>query len=224
MVKPTKKNRTDHVKNAYARAFNPKSSNSKQFDYVKNKNECFQYGYDLKRNIQFSLCTTCNSFYQRLSDSKSKSSQRTGKSEKTETTEVIDLEANSSEISTTITQSESAKISRHDSETDDEDDAELEMEINYKLVIKQSDGSVLPAKNYLVTISELDEFLLAIQNNITSLLRYEEIDANDYNVSFKSEKAQGAGTLLVDVRDFENFKSEYIKLAAIKRLCLFLLL
>lgn len=222
-VKPTKKNRTDLVKNAYPRAFKPASSNSKQLDYVKNKNECFQYGYDLKKTIQFSLCTTCNSFYQRLSDSNS--SRKTGKSEETEATEVIDLEADSSEVSTTITQSEPTKIqseSKHDSEIDDEDDAELEMEINYKLVIKQADGSILPAKNYLVTISELDEFLLAIQNNITVLLGDEEINANDYNVSFKPEKAQGAGTLLVDVCDFKNFQLEYIKLAAANKVMLIL--
>ena len=61
----------------------------------------------------------------------------------------------------------------------------------------------------MVTISELDEFLLAIQNNITTFLKDEDINANDYNVSFKSEKAQEAGTLLVDMYDFENFQSEY---------------
>ncbi|RGB25230.1 hypothetical protein C1646_772020 [Rhizophagus diaphanus] len=69
--------------------------------------------------------------------------------------------------------------------TENKSDAELELEVNYKLVIKQADDK--------------------------------EINANDYNVSFKSEKAQGAGTLLVDVCDFENFKSEYIKLAAAKK-------
>ncbi|CAB4489333.1 unnamed protein product [Rhizophagus irregularis] len=72
------------------------------------------------------------------------------------------------------------------------------MEINYKLVIKQADGSALLAKNYLVIISELDEFLLAIQNNITVLLKDNKINANNYNISFKSEKTQEAGTLLVD--------------------------
>ncbi|GBC23683.1 uncharacterized protein OCT59_011259 [Rhizophagus irregularis] len=72
------------------------------------------------------------------------------------------------------------------------------MEINYKLVIKQADGSALLAKNYLVIISELDEFLLAIQNNITVLLKDDKINANNYNISFKSEKTQEAGTLLVD--------------------------
>ncbi|UZO18975.1 uncharacterized protein OCT59_010281 [Rhizophagus irregularis] len=114
------------------------------------------------------------------------------RTKRAETTEVIDLETGSSEVST-VTQS---KSKHNDSENDDDD--ELEMEIDYKLVIKQADGSALPAKNYSVTISELDEFLLAIQNNITALLKDDEINANDYNISFKSEKAQGAGTLLVD--------------------------
>uniref|UniRef100_U9UDX0 Uncharacterized protein n=1 Tax=Rhizophagus irregularis (strain DAOM 181602 / DAOM 197198 / MUCL 43194) TaxID=747089 RepID=U9UDX0_RHIID len=171
------KNRTVLVKNAFPRAFDPITSNPKQFDFVKNKNEHFQYGYDLTKSIQFSLCTKFS----------------------------------------TVTQS---KSKHNDSENDDDD--ELEMEIDYKLVIKQADGTALPAKNYSVTISELDEFLLAIQNNITALLKDEEINANDYNVSFKSEKAQGAGTLLVDVCDFENFKSEYIKLIAAKRTMLIL--
>ena len=86
-----------------------------------------------------------------------------------------------------------------------------------------ADGITLPAKNYSVTISELDELLLAIQNNIVALLKDEEINANDYNISFKSEKAQGAGTLLVDVCDFRNFQSEYIKLTAAKKVILVLI-
>ncbi|PKY54582.1 hypothetical protein RhiirA4_426874 [Rhizophagus irregularis] len=109
-----------------------------------------------------------------------------GRTKRAETTEVIDLETGSSEVST-VTQSESK---HNDSENDDDD--ELEMEIDYKLVIKQADGSALLAKNYSVTISELDEFLLAIQNNITALLKDDEINANDYNISFKSEKIQEA--------------------------------
>ncbi|POG66568.1 hypothetical protein GLOIN_2v1844088 [Rhizophagus irregularis DAOM 181602=DAOM 197198] len=233
-VKPTRTNRTVQVKTAYPRMFNPTSSNHKQFNFIKSKNECFQYGYDFKKNIQLSFCSTCNSSYQRLSSKNSNSSNKSNLTEGTENTEeketggtkgtdiakIIDLEATSSEISTTIIQSESKY---NNSETENESDAELELEVNYKLVIKQADGTVLPAKNYSVTISELDEFLFAIQNNITALLKDNEINANDYNVSFKSEKAQGAGTLLVDVCDFENFKSEYIKLAAAKKVVLILI-
>lgn len=124
--------------------------------------------------------------------------RKTGRTKRAETTEVIDLETGSSEVST-VTQNESK---HNDSENDDDD--ELEMEIDYKLVIKQADGSALP------------------ENNITALLKDDEINANDYNISFKSEKAQGAGTLLVDVCDFKNFRLEYVKLAAAKRTMLIL--
>ncbi|CAB4438669.1 unnamed protein product [Rhizophagus irregularis] len=138
-----------------------------------------------------------NAPYQRLSNS-SNLTRKTGRTKRAETTEVIDLETGSSEVST-VTQSE---YKYNDSENDDDD--ELEMEIDYKLIIKQADGSAFLAKNYSVTISELDEFLLAIQNNITALLKDDEINANDYNISFKSEKAQGAGTLLVDESNSDN--------------------
>src|SRR5438034_2566148 len=66
-VKPTRTNRTVQVKTAYLRMFNPTSSNPKQLNFIKSKNECFQYEYDLKKNIQLSFCSTCNSSYQRLS-------------------------------------------------------------------------------------------------------------------------------------------------------------
>ncbi|RIA79685.1 hypothetical protein C1645_845011 [Glomus cerebriforme] len=220
-VKPTRTNRTVQVKTTCPRIFNPTSSNPKQLNFIKNKNERFRYGYDLK-----TFCSTCNSSYQRLSSKNSNTSNKSNLTEGTEATEatditkIIDLEATSSEVSITIIQSESKC---NNSETENESDAELELEVNYKLVIKQADGTILPAKNYSVTISELDEFLLAIQNNITALLEDKEINANDYNVSFKSEKAQGAGTLLVDVCDFENFKSEYIKLATAKKVVLILI-
>jgi hypothetical protein len=224
-VKPSRKNRTVLVKHAYSRVFDP-ISNPKQFDFIKIKNESFDYGYNLAKSFQFSFCSTCNSSYQRLADKKSKSSNNplhTSKyiSQLVEETGIIDLEATSSEISHETTTSNTSSFhngSKHsNSETEDENNSDLEIEINYKLSIKQADGTFLPAKNYSVTISELDELLLAIQNNVTILLKDDEINANDYSVSFKSEKAQGAGTLLVDVRDFENFKSEYIKIVTTKR-------
>ncbi|PKY57433.1 hypothetical protein RhiirA4_428987 [Rhizophagus irregularis] len=215
MVKPTRTNRTSLVKSAFPRVFNPTSSSPSQLDFIKNKNECFQYGYNLTKNIQFSFCSTCNSSYQRLSSKSSKLSDKsnlmgetrntgikeTGKTGRIDTTKVIDLEVTSSEVSTTIIQSESRY---NDNSETENDDGELELEVNYKLVIKQADGTVLPAKNYSVTVSELDEFLLAIQNNIVTLLKDKEINANDYNVSFKSEKAQGAGTLLESNSDNEE--------------------
>ena len=139
ILKPTKTNRTIQIKSAYPRVFNPGSSNSQQFNFIKNKNEKFQYGYDLAKSIHLSFCSTCNSSYQRLSPTKN-SKKLSNKSDLTEeigettqkTNIVIDLEASSSEVST-ITQSESK---HNDLETEIEDNAELELEINYKLIIK----------------------------------------------------------------------------------------
>jgi hypothetical protein len=223
-TKPSRKNRTELVKYAYSRVFDPTSSNPDQLNFIKQKNEFFQYKCSLTTSIQLSFCSACNSSYQRKVISKKKLSNKSNSIEVAETEEIIDLEATSSEVShetTTVSQSKSGYTSEQESE--DEDNSELEIEINYKLVIKQADGTSLPAKNYSVTISELDEFLLAIQNNIATLLLDKEIDANDYNVSFKSEKSPGAGTLLVDMHDFENFRSEYIRLATTKKIMLILI-
>jgi len=108
-----------------------------------------------------------------------------------EFTESIDLEVAASEISfgsisnvTTIHEDKNTLCnSLNESETEND-----ELEINYKLVIKQADDTSLPAKNYSVMISELDEFLLTIQNNVIFLTKDKTINANDYDISFKSEK------------------------------------
>jgi len=122
-----------------------------------------------------------------------------------------------SEATTVLDPAASNTTSKHNDFSESENEDDIELEIDYKLIIKKADGTSLPAKNYSVTIFELDEFLLAIQNNITSLLEDEKIYANDYSISFRSEKGQGAGTLLVDAHDFKNFRLEYTKLTATKR-------
>lgn len=207
MVKPTRANRISAVKNAFPRVFNPNGSlDSKQFDFIKNKNEYFQYGYNLTKSIQLSFCSACNSSYQRLAPSKN-----TQKTKHIEGKEENIIEITTAPVFTSNTTSKNSDSS----ESENEDN--IELKIDYKLIIKKADGTSLPAKNYSVTISELDEFLLAIQNNISSLLEDEKIYTNDYSVSFRSEKSQGAGTLLVDTRDFKNFCSEYTKLVAAKK-------
>ena len=143
-VKPTRTNWTARVKNTFPSVFNSDGSlDFKQLDYIKNKNECFQYGYDLTKSIQLSFCSACNSSYQRLTKKSNNSSQKlhTSKyvSQSAEETGIIDLEATSSEISHKTTTS-SASIfhngSKHSSNSEtDEDNTELEIEINYKLFL-----------------------------------------------------------------------------------------
>ena len=66
--------------------------------------------------------------------------------------------------------------------------------------------------------------MLTIQNNVIILTRDETIDVNDYDIFFKSEKAQRAGTLLADTNDFKFFWSEYIKLVATKSIMLIMII
>jgi hypothetical protein len=132
-------------------------------------------------------------------------------SKETTTTEATTLPSESSII---VLDSNITSKNGDFSESENED---VELNIKYKLIIKLADGTSLPAKNQSVTISELDEFLHAIQNNVTTLLGDEKIYANDYSVSFRSEKGQGAGTLLIDIHDFKNFCSEYTKLVAAEK-------
>src|SRR6266542_1539410 len=62
-IKLTKKNRIDLVKNTYSRVFNPTSSIFNQVNFIKNRNEHFQYSYDLTKSFYLSFCSTYNSLY-----------------------------------------------------------------------------------------------------------------------------------------------------------------
>ena len=93
-VKPTRSNRTVQVKSAFPRSYNPTTTViPKQLNFIKNKNESFEYGFDLRKNFQFSLCSKCNSSYQHLSkdSNTSNKSNLTGRTN-TETEEIGETE------------------------------------------------------------------------------------------------------------------------------------
>src|SRR4051812_40585431 len=98
---------------------------------------------------------------------------------------------------------------KHNSFSKSKSEEDVKLEINYKLIIKKADNTSLPAKNHSVIVSELNEFLLVIQNNVISFLEDKEVYANDYSIFFRSKKGQEASTLLIDTCDFKNFCSEY---------------
>ncbi|PKB99887.1 hypothetical protein RhiirA5_403448 [Rhizophagus irregularis] len=89
-------------------------------------------------------------------------------------------------------------------------DDDFEYEFQYGIFIKL-DGKLQPAKWYKVVVSGIDEFLAEIHTNVVTLTQKESIEACDYHVAFKSEKALGAGTQLVDAQDFQKFCLDYSK-------------
>ncbi|CAG8659855.1 28533_t:CDS:2, partial [Dentiscutata erythropus] len=88
--------------------------------------------------------------------------------------------------------------------------------LGYKLFIKTSDGTSLPAKWFEESVLSIDEFLSSVYNKIISLTNNTTIMKSNYCVMFKTQREAGAGTQLVDAQDFLKFKAEYAKLATRK--------
>src|SRR6266498_4736220 len=141
-IKLTKKNRIDLVKNAYLRVFDPTSSIFNQVNFMKNRNEHFQYDYDLIKSFHLSFCSTCNSLYQRLKNSgiSNDSSNSIDISNNiylidvSEFTGSIDVEAATEVMSNATTTTHEDKNTLYNSFSESETEDE-ELKINYKLVI-----------------------------------------------------------------------------------------
>ncbi|CAG8731612.1 27569_t:CDS:2, partial [Dentiscutata erythropus] len=180
---------------------------------------------NLKEAFNFSLCSRCNNGLLKLASTKKKSPSNSAKKMNKKSSKKIKLEPEICDL--TIAEDESFYDSAdyHDSDEISEEDIyniediyaekDYEYEIHYGVFIKL-DGKFLPTKWYKATISEIDEFLLEIHTNVIALTKNEMIEASDYNVTFKGEKAMGAGTQLVDEQDFQKFCSEYHRLSARK--------
>ncbi|CAG8545150.1 26631_t:CDS:2, partial [Dentiscutata erythropus] len=65
--------------------------------------------------------------------------------------------------------------------------------------------------NESLSISTVDELLSEIHINIETLMGNKLVDPNDYHIAFKSEKAAGVSTQLVDIQDFKKFQANYQK-------------
>ncbi|GET00571.1 hypothetical protein GLOIN_2v1844088 [Rhizophagus clarus] len=163
-------------------------SDPKQIDFIKNKNDSFAYGFDLAKGFQFSFCSTCNSSYQYLSDKKSKSNKKVHTSEN-----VIQLEENIEIINVEST----TEISQEST---------------------MSDGSTFYNKSKCSNLETENEDSTELEIEVNYKLSIKKADGTSLPAkNYSSEKTQEAGTLLVDVHDFENFKSEYTKLVAAKK-------
>jgi hypothetical protein len=219
---PNKKNRTAAVKYAYTRIFNPDWTKDK-ISFVQEKVLKYNYSINLKDTFNFSLCSKCNNILLRLTPKNSKNIKSIVKP--TETLPNLEVPQNTQlkpEVyDLTIMDEESAfqnSLETSDSDESNEDNTcsledDFEYEFQYGIFIKL-DGKLQPAKWYKVVVSGMDEFLAEIHANVVTLTQKDSIEACDYHVAFKSEKALGAGTQLVDAQDFQKFCSDYSKFRA----------
>jgi hypothetical protein len=83
---------------------------------------------------------------------------------------------------------------------------------SFNLIVKPFTGPALPSKWMEIEVSSLDDILADVYFYVEKLIGNKNITHSDYLVSFKSEKAAGAGTQLVDMQDYKKFLSDYKKL------------
>lgn len=216
---PNRKNRTAVVKHAYTRIFNPDWAED-QVSFIQEKTLKYNYSISLKKDFNFSLCSRCNSTLLRLKKPKSSSIAKTTKTFNLQESlntqpepEVYDLTVAEEESTFNVKNSESDDENSEEDKFSADDGEDFEYEFQYGVFIKLN-GKLQPAKWYKATVSGIDEFLAEIHTNVVSLTQNESIEARDYHVAFKSEKAIGAGTQLADAQDFQKFCLDYNKLSA----------
>ena len=195
-IKPNKENWNDKVKVAYSRVSSP-DLQSEPLKFIQEKVAKFGYSLDLNATFSFSLCSTCNSNFQRLRTNLKSTNTSNLASEKTL---VIDL-------------------SEDDLKNSDVDVVdEMVQNISFNLVIKPVKGSALPSKWLEIKeVTCLDDVLADIHHHTVKLTGDREIIHSDYIVTFKSEKAVGAGARLDDIQDYKKFLLDYKKLLDAKK-------
>lgn len=198
-IKPSKKNRTDKVKVAYSRVFTPNLS-SKQCEYIKSTVTRFNYSLDLSTKFNFTLCSSCHSYFQRQ-----KKSVTTNDSSNP-------LENNDD----CIILDESDDDTKHEFEVDEKSETK-QITISFNLIIKSSTGPSLPSKWLKVEASSLDDVLADVHHYVGKLTGDKGIMHSDYSLSFKPEKSGGVGAQLEDMQDYKKFLLDYQKLVDKKK-------
>ncbi|CAG8560192.1 25031_t:CDS:2 [Dentiscutata erythropus] len=174
---PDRSNRTDTVKYAFTRIFNPNWIKEK-VDFVQRKIEYYNYLLSSEEYFNLILLNTYN------------------------------LTIPTSDTSDPEEKYWKSNEKGYSEKNYDDDgflsDYEIEFEYTYGVFIKLENGMSLPAKWYTTKVFTVDELLLEIHLNVETLTGKSPIEPNNYRVAFKSEKAAGVGTQLVDTQDFKN--------------------
>ncbi|PKB93923.1 hypothetical protein RhiirA5_440007, partial [Rhizophagus irregularis] len=184
----------------------------KQREYIQESITRFGYSLDITTTFKFSFCLACNSAFQR---------KKSNTNSKSSTPCKISLEFDSNRNSPEDdepAQTRSNSIDLNESDDKDNDNIEIseksdaEQVISFNLIIKPFTGPALPSKWMEIEVSSLNDILADIHLCVKKLTGNKNIMHPDYLVSFKSEKAAGAGTQLVDLQDYKKFLLDYKKL------------
>jgi hypothetical protein len=173
------------IKRAYSRVYKSQFTNSSQATLIRTRNDLFGYELNFDNEFSFTLCSTCNSNFQRLS--------KRGDQKKLS-------------IDSTIMLEDSQAISGDDEYLSSVDKESFNLEV--KLLVKS--GSITnPAKWIKLPSSNYVKFSDALHQEVISILDNENVKKKHYLVAYKNSAANRAGTQLMDSHDFEKFLDEY---------------
>lgn len=209
------KKATKSKREFYSRVYN--SNNTKlfsqlQINKLKECDEYFGYFSDFDGYFQLVLCIKCHSRFTRL---KNDNTKKTKKSFSSNQAFEANLDSNDSTPLPTSPSSQNITEDSIYSSSDHDDDDDI-TEFNFKLIIKPNDGKAKPAKwesfEALSLIEFEDEILELVQNQYDPFMR-----KSDYIIIYKQNSSHGAGTLLMDEKDWKKFLLDYKKILFTKK-------
>ncbi|GBC03685.1 hypothetical protein RclHR1_05260007 [Rhizophagus clarus] len=175
--------------------------------------------------FSFTLCSTCNSSFQRLSKTKntSSSSQKTISSPQKTTSSshnifsqdknIITIDDDFTNSTTTDLTDKSINFKNENCEENEE----ILKEISFTFIIKKADERSLPRKWLTFDALTFEEFIVQIQRYVESMIGIDDIDQTEYFLAFKPVKSNGEGLELSESKDFEKFLNEYERLLKAKK-------
>ncbi|GET02356.1 hypothetical protein GLOIN_2v1769038 [Rhizophagus clarus] len=193
--------------------------------YIQNQTIFYSYNVDLKKKFSFTLCSTCNSSFQRLSKTKntSSSSQKTISSPQKTTSSshnifsqdknIITIDDDFTNSTTTDLTDKSINFKNENCEENEE----ILKEISFTFIIKKADERSLPRKWLTFDALTFEEFIVQIQRYVESMIGIDDIDQTEYFLAFKPVKSNGEGLELSESKDFEKFLNEYERLLKAKK-------
>ena len=214
-VKPKKANRTKQVSHTFGRTFDEKLISSKK-TFIQAQSALYSYNSNFKVKFNFTLCSTCNSHYQRLSATKTTTSSQ-------EKISIIidDDESTSSSAIVFDDNSDNSHTNQFIMSQDESNNQYCKKnekkEISFTFVVRKADGKSLPGKWLTFNMLSFNEFVNQIQRYVGTIVGCDNIDQEEYSLTFKPAKSSGEGLELSEPRDFEKFLNEYEKLFKTKK-------
>jgi hypothetical protein len=210
-LKPTN-NKTKKIQTGFVRngKYDPNTCHSVLINLLQSSNDLYGYNSNFSKKFNFTLCAKCNSQLTRDQNTYNKNEENKSKSQVTN-----GFEKRCNQILT----KKKLIIKQSDKHSELNDVPNSDISFRFKLVIKMPD-STKPAK--AITLEkkpddyyEFDDLVLQKVCEAVGLLV-----RNEYELSYKTEKGVGSGTILEEEEDFEEFMKEYYRLTSSNKVLL----